>query len=202
MGVKNIIGGLTLNGQRVLVEGDIPGGEVIPSKVQMSEYSYLDSEKLHLYANDNTGASSDVAAGVAEFWKYSSDEASNGLYTRINGSRIETFGTHNGPPVYGVMTPELIHMGSDHALLGDAKLTKTSLTFVATYEENTNYDKTGVTTSVLTANSLHLGKDSTLAGEPTITLGSTTINETQLKALIKLLETGVQTYENGDEEVY
>jgi hypothetical protein len=36
----------------------------------------------------------------------------------------------------------------------------------------------------------------------TITIGSTTINETQLQALLELLETGVNTYANGDEEVY
>lgn len=140
--------------------------------------------------------------GTTKFVKYedSPDNAAQYNDTSICGAAITSSGTRGGPPIQTEITPEKVHVYSNFANLGEALLTRNSLKFVDTQDRGENDPVSA--TSILTANSLHLGKDSTLTEEPTITLGTTTITESQLRALLNLLETGANTYANGDEEVY
>ena len=188
-----------------LVNSDLKasGGTLTLGETTYQVYtSYLTKDQLYLAGNDSGSQWSKINSdGTANFVR-GGDDIDGAYYndTSIRGATITSSGTRGGPPIQTEITPEKVHVYSDSARLGEALLTRNSLQFVDTQDRGENDSVSA--TSILTANSLHLGKDSTLTEEPTITLGTTTITESQLKALLNLLETGVNTYANGDEEVY
>jgi hypothetical protein len=184
---------------KCLVNSDLKasGGTLTLGETTHQVYtSYLTKDQLYLAGDDNGSQRSEVNSdGTANFIKCgnSPDSAANYDSTSIRGAIITSSGTRNGPPVQTEITPEQVHVYSDYDKLGEALLTRNSLKFVDTqFREDIG---TVAATGVLTANSLHLGKDSTLTEEPTITLGTTTITESQLKALLDLLGTaGKEVY--------